>query len=339
MATNGGIALNLSDWAKQIDPDGQTADVVELLNQTNDVLLDMQWIEGNLPTGHRTTVRTGLPNVAWRLLNNGISSSKATTAQLDESCGMLEAWCEVDKDLAELNGNTSSFRLSQARAFIEAMNQEFVKTLFYGNTSVNPERFLGLSPRYATISGAVNGQNILDAAGSGSVNASIWLVLWGEETNIGIFPKGSPAGLIHEDMGLQTVENATGITGARMRAYRERWQWKAGMALRDWRYVVRIANIDTTILVAESAGVADLIKLMSRSMDRIPSFGMGRPVFYMNRTCFSMLRIFAQEKSTAAIAVQPGLDQFGNPTSGQLSFMGIPIRRCDQLLNTEATIT
>lgn len=341
MATNGGIALNLMDWAKRVDPDGKVSAVAELLNQTNEVLQDMQFIEGNLPTGHRTTVRTGLPSVAWRLLNGGVNPSKSTTAQLDEGAGMLEAYSEVDKDLAELNGNNSAFRLSEAQSFIEAMNQSFVQTLFYGDTTVNPERFLGLHARYSTISGATNGQNILSAAGAGSDNTSIWLVVWGPNTISGIFPKGSKAGLIHEDLGLVTVENAVGITGGRMRAYRDHWQWKAGLALKDWRYVVRLANIDVSDLVGSSGtqNAQQLIALMSRMLDRVPAFGMGKPVFYMNRTVASLLRVQALNKSTNAIAIEPGLSQFGTPIAGNMNFMGIPIRRVDQILNTEATIS
>lgn len=339
MSSIGGVALNLMDWVKSTDPDGKTAAIIELLNQTNDVLLDMMWEEGNLPTGHRTTVRTGLPSVAWRILNNGVAPSKADNAQIDESCGILEAWLVLDKDLAELNGNTSAFRLSQARGFIESMNQNFVSQLFYGDTSVNPERFLGFAPRFNAISGAVNSQNIIDGSGSGSVNTSVWLVLWGDETATGIFPKGSMAGLTHEDYGLETVQtSATSITSSVMRAYRERWQWKCGLALKDWRYVVRICNIDSTNLVSESSNT-DLLKTMSRALDRIPTFGIGRACFYVNRTVFSMLRIQGLNKSANAIAVQPALDQFGNPVRGGMEYMGIPIRRCDQLVNTEARIT
>ena len=117
--------LTLGDWAKRLDPDGKVPVVVELLSQTNEVLTDMLWKEGNLPTGHRTTVRTGLPSVAWRLLNAGTTPSKSTTAQIDEQAAMLEAWSEVDVDLANLNGNVNSFRLSEAMAFLEAMNQEW----------------------------------------------------------------------------------------------------------------------------------------------------------------------------------------------------------------------
>src|SRR3990167_3884012 len=165
MATIGATVLTLADWAKRLDPDGKTPTIVELLSQTNEILLDMLWAEGNLPTGHRTTVRTGLPSVAWRLLNQGIAPSKSRTAQIDEAVGMLEAWSEVDKDLAELNGNIGAFRLSEARAFIEAMNNEMASTLFYGNSGTDPEEFTGLAVRYSDTT-ASNGQNIVSGAGT-----------------------------------------------------------------------------------------------------------------------------------------------------------------------------
>lgn len=332
MATLGNTVLTLADWAKGQDPDGKPARVVELLGQTNEVLTDMLWREGNLPTGHVTTVRTGLPSVAWRLINNGITPSKSTKAQITENVGMLEAWSEVDKDLAELNGNNAAFRLSEGAAFVEAMNQEMVQTLIYGNSGLAAEEFTGLAPRYSTISGATNGQNVLNGAGAGSDNTSVWLVGWGENSIHGIYPKGSAAGLVHEDEGLVTVETANGIGGGRMKAYRDHWQWKCGIALRDWRYVVRICNIDVSNLVAESSN-ADLIKLMSRAIDRLPSTGNVKPVFYANRTVSSMLKIQALGKSSSALSIEAAMGQITT------RFMGIPIRKVDQLLNTEATVS
>lgn len=339
MATIGFNALTLTDWAKRVDPSGDgISPVVELLNQSNEILMDMPWVEGNLPTGHRTTVRTGLPSVAWRKLNYGVAQSKSTTVTVDDACGMLEAFGQVDKDLAELNGTTAAFRLSESMAFIEAMNQTMASTLFYGDSEQNPERFLGLAPRYSTISGATNGQNILSAGTvTGGDGTSIWLLGWGENTVHGIFPKGSTAGLQHEDLGLDTVTDAV---GGKYRAYLDRYQWKCGLALRDWRYVVRGANIDVSALVADTAGTTvRIIELMSRMIDRIPNFGGCRPTFYMNRTVFSMLRVHALNRSANALGLEQAMDQFGNPIRGGLSFLGIPIRRVDAITNSEAQIS
>lgn len=341
MSTLGSNVATLSDWAKRLDPDGSTSTIVELLGQTNEILPDMLWMEGNLPTGHRTTVRTGLPSVAWRLLNGGITPSKSTTAQIDEACGMLEAYSEVDKDLAELNGNTAQFRLSEGQAFVESMNQEMAGTVFYGNSGTAPEEFTGLATRYSSLS-AGNGQNILDAQGNDTDLMSIWLVVWGANTVHGIFPKGSKAGLIHEDLGLVTVETANGIGGGRMRAYRDHWQWKCGIALRDWRYAVRIANIDKSALTSESSA-ANLTKYMIKAIHRVQNIRMGRPVFYMNRTTAQMLDI---QRYNVMSGMGTGSQNLGGSISYEQvngvwtpNFRGIPIRICDALLESESRVT
>lgn len=329
MATLATDTLTLADWAKRQDPNGQVADIVELLSQTNEILADMQWREGNLPTGHRTTVRVGLPSVAWRLLNYGVPPSKSVTMQADDSCGMLEAFSEVDKDLAMLNGNTAAFRLSEARSFLEAMNLEMATTLFYGNTAVTPNKFLGLAPRYSLLS-AGNGGNIIDAGGTDAAdNASIWLVVWGDQTVHGIFPKGSLAGLQREDLGLETVQLSD---GSRLRAYREHFQWKCGISVRDWRYVVRIANIDVSLLKAATAPNDNLIMTMIDAIGKLPAMGMGKPVFYMNRTAFTWLKKQALAKSGGVALVETAANQF------QLNFFGIPVRLVDALLTTEARV-
>lgn len=330
MATLASNVLTLHDWAKRLDPDGGTADIVEMLEQTNEILKDMLWVEGNLPTGTRTTVRTSLPTPTWRRLNEGVTPSKSGSAQVDEQSGMLEAYSEIDKDLCELNGNSAAFRLSEADAFLEAMNQEMAGTVFYGNSGLAVEEFNGLAPRYASSTG-VTGQNVIKAGGAGADNTSIWLIVYGGRTVHGVFPKGSKAGIMHEDLGLVTVETANGIGGGRMRAYRDHWQWKAGLVVRDWRYAVRICNIDVSNLTTESSA-ADLIKVMIRAIHRIPHIGKGTPVFYANRTVLQMLDIQAQQKSNLYLTV-------GNEEGNRkVSLRGIPIRLCDQILETEALV-
>ena len=339
MATLSNSNLTLADWAKRTDPDGRVPIIAELLSQSNEILEDCVFKEGNLPTGERVVVRTGLPSVYWRALNQGIPNSKSTTAQVDEACGMLEARSEVDKDLAMLNGNTAQFRLSEDTAFLEAMNQTQADTLFYGNPAVDPKTFLGLASRYSDL-GATNAQNILDGGGSGSDNTSIFLVVWGDNTVYCPFPKGSKAGLIHEDLGEQTVYNSD---GTRMQALATRYQWKNGLVVKDWRYVVRIANIDVSDLIAQTgtqaaSAATAIIKLMARSLYRIPNMSMGRAAFYMNRTVHSGLSIAALDKSQYVLKINEGLSQFGMPYSW-LSFLGVPLRRVDSLLNTEAAIS
>jgi len=338
MATLSTTNLTLADWAKRTDPDGRVPVVAELLSQTNEILDDAVFKEGNLPTGERVVIRTGLPTVYWRALNQGIPSTKSTTAQVDEACGMLEARSEVDKDLAMLNGNTAQFRLSEDTAFLEAMNQTQATTMFYGNPQYDPKQYLGLASRYSSLSGG-NAVNVITAGGAdAAVNTSVYLVCWGDNTVYCPFPKGSKAGLIHEDLGEQTVFNTDG----RMQAYATRYQWKNGLVVKDWRYVVRICNINTTHLLAgtstqTTAVGTNIVKLMARALYRIPNMAMGRCAFYMNRTVHSGLSIQALDRTQYVLKVNEGLSQFGQPHSW-LSFLGVPLRKVDALLNTEAVV-
>ncbi len=338
MATLSSSNLTLADWAKRSDPDGRVPIVAELLSQSNEILDDCVFKEGNLPTGERVIIRTGLPSVYFRALNQGIPGSKSTTAQVDEACAILEARSEVDKDLAMLNGNTAQFRLSEDTAFLEAMNQTQAETMFYGNPGTDPKKFLGLAPRYGDLS-ADNAVNILDAGGTGSDNASVYLVVWGDQTVYCPFPKGSKAGLTHEDLGEQTVYNAD---GTRLQAFATRYQWKNGLVVKDWRYVVRICNVDISDLIAVSGTQAAtastaLVKLMARALYRIPNMAMGRAAFYMNRTVHSGMSIAALDKSQNVLSIQEGLKQFGTAQS-YLSFLGVPLRRVDALINAEARV-
>src|SRR5215470_2157768 len=268
MAVIGATALTYADWAKRLDDGYHVAVIIELLSQTNEILEDMLVLEGNLPTGHKTTVRTGLPQATWRLLNQGVPNAKSTTAQLTDTCGNLETYAVIDKDIADLNGNTPEFRLSEVKAFLEGMSQQVAATLIYGNQQVNPERFSGFAPRYATVNSATSqtAANVLDAGGLASVNTTIWIATWGADTGHAIFPKGKITGLQHRDMGEWPVTDSNGNT---YQAYRDHFKWEIGLCLRDWRYFARICNIDTSLLTGVSA--ANLINLLVRALYRLPT--------------------------------------------------------------------
>lgn len=338
MATLAANVLTLADWAKRVDPDGKVPMIVEALSQTNMVLEDMMFKEGNLPTGERTTVRTGLPDTFYRRINQGVPKSKSTTAQITENAAELTARSEVDQSLAELESNLGAFRLSESEAFIEAMSQQQAETLFYGSQA-NPEEFVGFANRYNDLS-AANAENIIDAGGTGSDNTSVWLVGWGANTVHGVFPKGSKAGISHEDLGL---DDALDENNDRFRAYMDHYVWKNGLVVKDWRYAVRIANIDISDLVGQTGTQADtaataLIKLMSRAIDRIPSPGKSNLAFYANRTALSNLRVAALDKSQNAVTVEKGLNQFGKDIH-TTRFLDIPVRLVDKLTEAEAQVT
>jgi hypothetical protein len=286
-------------------------------------------VEGNLPTGHRTTVRTGLPSPTWRKLYGGVQPTKSTTVQVTDSAGMLEAYAEVDKALADLNGNTAAFRLSEDSAHIEGIGQQMAQTLFYGNEGTQPEAFTGLAPRYNSLS-AQNGDNIIDAGGNDTDLTSIWLCVWGNQTGHGIYPKGSIGGLQMTDKGQVTIENVDG-NGGRMEGYRTHYRMDAGLTIRDWRYFVRIANIDVSSLNT-LANTKDIISWMIQASERIPEMGKGRAAFYMNRRLREKLRLGILEKVSTNLTFET--------VAGErvMTFDDIPVRRTDALINTESRV-
>lgn len=331
MTTLNGTLVSIADALKRRDPNNKTARIIEMLDKTNSVTKDMTWVEGNLPTGHRTTMRTGMPTVGWRAANEGVNKSKSTTSQSDVSCGMLEGRSEIDVAVAKLNGDIGAFRLSESVPFLEKMNQEMEETLWYGNSTTAPKEFNGFQPQYNSKSGT-NGQNIVDTGASDTgANSSIWLVVWGESTVHGIFPKGSEAGLSHQDLG--EIDAFDG-NNYRFRAYADLYQWTAGLVVRDWRFAVRIANIGMTKLVAEASD-ADLTKSMTKALYRIPSLSAGRPVFYCNRSVLEYLDIQRQKSVASGGGTLWGnVDGQNRPT-----FRGIPIQISDSLLETETTVS
>jgi hypothetical protein len=350
MAVLNSQLFSLIDATKRMAPDGSVeTGIAELLTQTNEVLYDMMWKEGNLPTGHRMVMRTGLPTGTWRKFNSGVTASKSTTVQIEEGCAMYEQKSALDKDLAMLNGNTAQIRLTENIGHMVSMNNDMATALFYQD-GTQPERFWGLSPRYNSLS-AANGQNILSAGGAGADNTSVWLIGWGEEGLFGIYPKGSKAGLQHQVIqdgsgdGCIEWDDGTG-TGATFRAYVDRYQWKTGLGVKNWQYAVRIPNIDVSDLIAAtgtqaSTAATELIKLMSRAIDRIPNNVGVKLAFYMNRTVFSILKLQALAKSNNALSIEDALLQFGDFTvkAKQLNFLGIPIRKCDAIVLNEAVVS
>ncbi len=334
----------LLDRAQMTDPDGKIAVVAEILNEVNEILEEMTFVEGNLTTGHRSTIRAGIPPATWRAFNEGVQPNKSATVQVTNNTGMLVAWSQVDKSLAKLASDLEAFRLTEDTPHIEGMNQEMAETLFYGNEGTEPQAFTGLSPYYNDLS-AENADNVIDALGTGTDNGSIWLIVWSPTTIHGIVPKGSEAGLQINDLGEVTITNAVDADGnatGLMQGYRTNYEWHMGLVVRDWRYAVRIANIDKSNLsIVFNAGVfaspsANLPNLMYQAMRLIPHINRGRAAFYMSRT---MATAVAQQSAAATVGSTITMDKLGGDDKFPERFHGVPMRRVDALSADEARVT
>lgn len=331
MSTLSAIHPTLLDMMQALGADDRVMAAIELMNQQNEVLEDMVAQEGNTITGNVSRTRTGIPTPTWRKLYGGVQPTKSTSAKVTDACGMLENYSEIDKALADLNSNAASFRASEHLAVLEGFNQEIASTLFYGNDLTEPEAFTGFAPRFNALSGTENSDHVLTGGGSSNCT-SIWLVVWGANTAFTFFPKGSRGGFQIKDLGEVTAENIDGSNG-RAQIYRTHFRWDIGLAVPDWRYIVRIPNIDVTALVKDAASGADLIDLMTQALERVQDLTSGRPAFYVNRTIKSFLRRQMVNKVASGTLTMDNVA--GKPV---MTFGGVPVRRVDALNSSETAV-
>ena len=330
MATIGTKVETIVDVTKRLNPDGTYASIAELMAQDNPVLQDGVWVEANDTTSHRTTVRTGLPTVAWRKLNYGVQPSKSDTAQVTDTIGLLEGISSVDEDILEMNGMKEEFRFSEDEAFIEAMNQNVASTLFYGDTKTNPERFLGLSARYSSLS-AKNAKNLINASGTGAKLTSVWLIDWDPKAMHFTYPKGSVAGLKMNDLGKSVKTYSDGSEAV---VYRTQFKMKVGFTLRDWRQAARVCNIAVDTLVKNGASGTDLAEKMIMASNALKKRS-ARSVFYVNKDIHTFLQLQLFYKTNAYLTRDDARDGFG-PI---LRFDGIPVKVCDAIVTGETVVS
>lgn len=328
MATINTELPTLLDLQKMRDPDGGIATVVELLQTKTPILQDAVFQEGNLTTGHQYTSRTGLPSVQWRKLNEGVRPSKSKRGQQTETTGMLAGMSVVDVAEAKLSRNEAAFRLSEDKGFIQSMSKEIETGFIYHSSLTSPEKIMGLAPRFDSTTGAAGSQVIkADPTASGNDQTSVWLIGWGPQTVFGIFPQGTQAGLETRDMGVELWDDGT---GAKFPAYVTYYEWKLGLVVKDFRYIVRVCNIDSSSFDATDGYV---LEAMSDAINQLEDLNGVRPVFYVNRRVNGFIRKEARkalQNSTLTMA------DFGGRQLPSLD--GIPIVRTDGITNTEATV-
>ncbi len=326
--------MNLTwlDYARRVE-DRKIARIVEILNQTNEIISDMVIVPGNTQTGDKTTIRTGLPTLAWRQINKGSQSSKSTTRQIEFTAGRLEGLGKVDEMLVDLADDKAGLRLSENAPYLEKIAQDLASTIIYGNVEVNPERFTGLAAYYSALTAYDSSENVISAGGTGSKNTSIFLVVWGENTIRGFYPRGTKAGIDHQDLGKRLTSDGA---GGEYLAYVDQYKTDLGLSVRDWRYGGRICNIDTDDLLTagdESDTSANLLKYMIKLKNKMPSLRVGRAAWYCNQTVKDALDIKALEKTNAQLTITQLENQ--EPVT---RFFGIPVRRVDAILDTEEAV-
>lgn len=351
MAT--GQYLSLVDLARRTDPDGEAADIAELLSQANEIYDDLVWKEGNTNTGHVYTMRTSIPKGWWRFIGQGVPGSKSTTAQGRTNCGDLEMQSTIDLKLVEMARDQNQFRYEEDNAILEGASQTVAGQFFYGNAVTNPASFTGLANYYNTVSTATaaNAANVFDCGGTASNNASIWGIGWSPRSIYGVFPRGMKAGV--ELTPLDEMKLAYDSLGNPYRAKITWFRQMAGLCVEDWRWGFRLCNLDVTSAAAgglAGPNAADIFAILSKAVLRLPKMARGdsgitetdarnergmtvRPAIYMNRTMRGFCDIQAIRDRNVLLGPK---DYAGAPVT---SFRSIPMRVMDQLTITEARVT
>lgn len=343
MAAQGSGVTTLTDVLTELAPDGKQLDIAEVLKQQNAVLEDMHWEEGNMVTGHKDGMRTVIPEPSFRALNAGVPVTKAGSTPVEETCSLLEDFSQVDRELALLSGNVDQYRLKQARPHVQGMSDKQARTLFYGNASANPLEYNGFATRFNTgdTSTDAAATQVIDAGGTGSDLRSVWLIGWGPDSVFGIYPRGTKGGLDHEDATNAVGEGEHGSpaaarlfdeNGNSYMGYADHWVWRCGLFIKDWRYVVRIANIDLSAITLDMSTGPNLEDLFIQAEERLEGTTGVRPVMCAPRDITTYMR----RQINAKKAANTSWETIGGKRL--MMFGDTPIRRTDVLNTSEAEV-
>src|SRR5688572_14101591 len=106
--------LTMSDIAKETLPDGSIdRDIVEMQAQEMPILQDIPWEQANGGTYHRSTIRIGIPEIAFRRFYEGVTPVKTEKQQVDEPIGMMEGRSVVDAKELDMSPNPAQTRMNE----------------------------------------------------------------------------------------------------------------------------------------------------------------------------------------------------------------------------------
>lgn len=339
IATTTANNLTLADIVRYAkDPTARA--MIEIMNLTNEIISDAPAMVCNNKLTHITTLRDDIPFPVFRMFNQGSPIVKSALRQTTEHTAMLSNWLQADKSLLNISTDKAGIILSESQAVLEGLAQGGTTALFYGDHSMDPAAFTGFTPRYNSLDPVIpQSRNVIDAGGTGAALTSIWLIQWDSSGCHLLYPEGTTAGVKKETYENEILYDNNGdpYTGVMIN-----FHWHLGLAVRDWRRVVRIANVDVNSLQTLITGgvnlqnTADfrLLRHLVEAIDLLPNKAAGRTMFYTGRQVHTYLNILAAERHNVGLTYTTPM---GTPPI--TSFQGIPIRRVDSLVVGEDQVT
>ena len=308
----------LVELAKRTDPQGNTAELINILAEKNPMLEEAHWERANDLNSHEYTQVIELPKGEFGRINKGIAYSAGRTKQVVEPiCEITDAYC-VDDRLLKMSASPQEYLAKEAALHVEGIGQTAHKTLLYGNKGTDPDAINGFMTRYNTLSNP----NVIGGGGTGSDTASILIVNWGRDGAYLCYPREFGDFLTEKGPSDQWIQPTAG-TGYWGKVIT--WSIRMGLCIANPRNVQRIANLETS----GSSNIfsdSDLITALNK-MDRTDN-----AVIYVNRQIYTQMQIAFKDRANVNFTMEQA---WGRPI---MHFMGIPIKRCDEMLATETAI-
>jgi hypothetical protein len=332
MSTLSANTLTLGDIVRRSNQNGVIQVIGETMDQYNGLSKDCPFEEGNLPGGHMSTYRSSLNT--WSTINpNGTSStSKSTTGQNMESTEFMQTIVEVHEIVANYGGDPSAKLASESHSAIEGGMQTLSSRFIAGNGLTTAGQVTGLAARYNSLTSGNNIRNVIDGGAlTGQTDCmSIYMIDWGLDKVHGFYPKGSAGGITVENIG-KRVKDVSSTT--QQLVYTVYYKMGFGLALENWTSVVRIANIDKSLLVAGTG--ADLFDRLIQAKNKL-SRGQNSKSrsIYLNSTTKMMLEIQARNDVISG----GGLTFQNVGGEGMTLWQDVPVSLEDQLGESETVV-
>ena len=326
-------AVTLNDIQKRLGANNAFQPIIEILKQSNPILEDMPFAEGDLPIGNKTTIRTSLPSPSIRRANRGTAPTKSDVKQVIDQCMYLEDRSCVDTLLLKGKPNPEAYRAAEDDAHVEGMGQYVAKVFMYGDLTdpAYTDTFNGLLVRYPVEDGdkGTRGYQVISAGTKNTKghNTSAVIVDWGDRKVTGIFPKGMTAGLTTKDLGESDVYDSDGNP---FRAVQTLYGWQVGLAVQNVRSVAAIRNIDVDALSAFTAAQEATFMnkiIFAKNRIQLPK----SPIMYVGDTLYSYLETFLLNKNNVHVTREMRENE-----PPLLRFSGIPVKKMDCMTDTEA---
>lgn len=329
MATNlVNAQLTFKELSNRLAPgDKDLAEITEVMQETNEMLLDIPWFQCNQVLSEKFPRRSALPQGTQRKAYKGVKTKTSTTQTVVEDVSLLESLSEIDEDLVHNAGGIEqqkAFRRSEDMAFVEGLSQQLADLFLEGVKAGSPESFDGLQIRLNDLTQT----NVIDGGNSGGT--SIYAVDWGRTTAYGIYPAAAAR---RGTLGLQIIDKdivpVLDDDGDTYHVYRTQFKWWMGLCIRDELRTCRYANLNPTINGTNSFNEDLLIELLNRCKMKPATTRI-----YVNVEVQTQMQIRLKNKGNVNFSQIDGLG--GVPV---LMFMNRPVRRLDAIKTDESTVT